>query len=201
MQGRGRHRGRQWQGGVGNLFATIVIKQPDGLLPTFLSLLVAYALYRSVRFYVEPSVPLSLKWPNDIFIDKKKLGGILIETGPQETFLLGIGLNIAIAPSLPAPSRSTTCLQDWCPSPITTEEYLPTLLAALEEMFTAWKNQKAPVILSMWQQASQDWGRPISLKVGGKMIQGVFEGLEAQGHLVLRLPEGERKVIASGEVQ
>jgi BirA family biotin operon repressor/biotin-[acetyl-CoA-carboxylase] ligase len=141
-----------------------------------------------------------LKWPNDIFLDQKKLGGILIETAPQETLLVGIGLNIAIAPSLPAPSRPAACLQDWYPFPITTEKYLPVLLVALEEMFTVWKNQRAPAILSAWQQASQDWGRPLSLRVGGKMIQGIFESLEAQGHLILRLPEGGRKVIASGEV-
>jgi BirA family biotin operon repressor/biotin-[acetyl-CoA-carboxylase] ligase len=198
-QGRGRHRGRLWLGEEGNLFATCVTKMPEGMLMTHLSLFVACAVYRSVRSFIDSSVSLTVKWPNDVLLNDQKVAGILIETGPHDTVLIGIGVNIASAPVLSLPHQAT-CLKAFI-SHVTIEQYTSALMHALEALFKAWKNQGFSVILMEWQRCAQGLGQRISFRIGQGGVQGIFERLNPDGHLVLRLPNEEVRVITSGEVQ
>ncbi|MDR1910375.1 MAG: biotin--[acetyl-CoA-carboxylase] ligase [Holosporales bacterium] len=199
-QGRGRCPGRTWLGERGNFFATYVTKRPSHFPITHLPLLVACAIYRSVRSFVA-STSISLKWPNDVLIAGMKLAGALIETGPRETALIGIGVNIVSAPTLPSHTRKTTHLNAWTPYPVTVEEYTTALLSALKAVFDVWEKQGFSAILTEWQNCSQEIGRSLSVRVGQEQMHGIFERLDQEGRLILRFADGRTRAVASGEAQ
>ena len=100
LAGVGR-RGRSWQSLEGNLALSIgfVLKkdQPISLLP----FIVGISLYDTALEYLPTGADLSLKWPNDIYLNKKKMGGMLSQAkqqGDEIRFVVGIGLNLLEAP-------------------------------------------------------------------------------------------------------
>jgi BirA family biotin operon repressor/biotin-[acetyl-CoA-carboxylase] ligase len=100
-QTRGRGRlGRQWQSLSGNLFLSIVLRVEDMSRWPWVPLTVAVGAARFLREY-NPSLDIRLKWPNDLWINGSKLGGILCEAvgGPRGSYIVaGIGVNCRVAP-------------------------------------------------------------------------------------------------------
>lgn len=85
-KGRGQH-GREWSSKKGGLWLTNVFKITNGIgLSTFF----AIPIMRALRKYISD---VQVKWPNDIFVSRKKLGGILVEIREDFAFV-GIGLNV-----------------------------------------------------------------------------------------------------------
>jgi BirA family transcriptional regulator, biotin operon repressor / biotin---[acetyl-CoA-carboxylase] ligase len=142
-----------------------------------------------------------LKWPNDVRVDGAKLAGILIETGyTGDTFWVaaGIGINVAHAPD--AAGQRTTCLAAL--------SHLPTPDAAqvfgvLQQRFAArlasarngFENLRAD-----WLRRADGLGQMVSVGQGETAIQGVFEAMDADGALVLRLPNGTSQTIRAGDI-
>lgn len=85
--GKGR-LGRAWQSDKGGLYFTLVVKrvQDDWALP----LICAYALWKELSLKV---LTLSLKWPNDLYVEGRKLAGVMVE-GWGEKLGIGVGLNV-----------------------------------------------------------------------------------------------------------
>jgi biotin-[acetyl-CoA-carboxylase] ligase BirA-like protein len=111
--GRGT-QGREWMSPAkgGNLYMTVGIrlnsvsnKIPLSLLP----LKIGLTLLPIIRERVKKESIVSLKWPNDILIDDKKVSGILIEV-KNNYALVGVGCNIAHSPSVPGTHREATCI-------------------------------------------------------------------------------------------
>ncbi len=93
--GRGR-RGRAWTSAPGNLYATLLLRDPSrAVLAPQLSFVAALAVYDAISEFVEGERPrIALKWPNDVFCDGAKVAGILIEgEGNPLTVAIGIGIN------------------------------------------------------------------------------------------------------------
>src|SRR5262249_54444588 len=101
--GRGR-QGNSWVSLPGNLFMTIILRPTVNVAQIGqLSLLIGVALSNVLGTFVPAVNDIRLKWPNDIYINGKKAGGILIETESQGMLqvpwsVVGIGLNIVDAP-------------------------------------------------------------------------------------------------------
>ncbi len=98
--GRGRW-GRQWESQAGNLFLSVILRPARSDHYTWIPMLSALS---TVELLAErwPHLALTIKWPNDIWLDGAKLGGLLCETvasSRHPTFLvLGLGLNVRSAP-------------------------------------------------------------------------------------------------------
>ena len=92
--GRGRMR-REWISPRGNIYAAIYLPSPgDENADRLLSIIVGYCLVRTLR---EKKIDVSLKWPNDLILSDRKIGGLLIEE--RQGFLMcGIGLNLGTYP-------------------------------------------------------------------------------------------------------
>lgn len=100
--GRGR-RGRDWESGTGNLALSVAMRLPaDAPTPALLPFLAGLALHEQVAKSLPRGADLRLKWPNDLYLNGKKLAGMLAQarTGEGVTdVVLGIGANLKHAPA------------------------------------------------------------------------------------------------------
>ena len=130
LKGRGT-TGRQWLGAPGNVFVTIGIpvdvwmtkmmkerKIPLTLLPLKIGELTASLVQKELES-CGASGRVTVKWPNDVLVDDKKISGTLIEND-SNWFLIGIGINVAHAPTVPTTGanygRPSVSLDDYCDS-------------------------------------------------------------------------------------
>jgi BirA family biotin operon repressor/biotin-[acetyl-CoA-carboxylase] ligase len=195
--GRGR-MGRSWEGRNGNLFASTLVRLlPRDPLPSTLAFVVAVAVHEVLTDFTGEGL-LRLKWPNDVIADDAKLCGMLLER-VDDAVVIGIGINVESAPELA--DRRTTCLRD-----LGAQACEPaSLLALLAESFALWLERwrtygTAPIIRA-WLDRAYMSGTPLAVQLpGGERIEGIFETLDDQGALILRLADGRRHVIYAGEV-
>jgi len=202
--GRGR-RGRPWQGGGGNLAATLLT--PIDQLPAEaaqVSFVAAVALCETVNALAGPTAS-RLRWPNDLYVAGRKAAGILLESGPRPGgglwLAIGIGVNLALAPPADQVERPASALADLPgfqpPSPA-------AFLARLAERFEAWqkvwsREGFAPVAAA-WTRLADGLGSPCTARLPDRTLSGVAEALDADGALRLRLDSGETVRITAGDV-
>ena len=202
--GRGR-RGRPWQGGGGNLAATLLT--PIDQLPAEaaqVSFVAAVALCETVNALAGPTAS-RLRWPNDLYVAGGKAAGILLESGPRPGggvwLAVGIGVNLASAPPRDQVERPATALADLPgfqpPSPA-------AFLAPLAERFESWqqvwsRDGFAPVAAA-WTRLANGLGGPCTARLPDRTLSGVAEALDGDGALRLRLDSGETVRITAGDV-
>jgi BirA family biotin operon repressor/biotin-[acetyl-CoA-carboxylase] ligase len=193
--GRGR-RGRTWNSGSGNLAATLLLRPPTD----FAQLSFAAALAVSdVAVHFASSVPIAVKWPNDVLADGRKLAGILLESGQDSngTWLaIGIGINLAGHPEdteFPATSLAAFVTP---PSPT---EALTVLAARFAHWYDAWMMQGFETLRVAWLARAGGLGAPIRARLPHETRHGVFEGIDASGALLLN-EQGTVRAITAGEV-
>lgn len=93
--GRGR-QGRIWLGGEGNLFLSVILRLDGFSQFTWLPLMTAISAVQAMQFEV-PDLPFRIKWPNDVWLNDGKLGGVLCESAGG-VVVAGVGLNLAEKP-------------------------------------------------------------------------------------------------------
>ena len=145
------------------------------------------------------------KWPNDILVDGGKVAGVLLESalGPQgrvDWVVLGIGVNLASHPGLEGPVPSTSLAAAGVPLASEPEDALPPLLAALSRRREAWGTLGFAAVRSAWLDRAHGLGGPVTVANGGQTLVGVFQGLDADGALVLAQADAAPISIAAGDV-
>lgn len=199
--GRGR-QDHQWISPQGNIYATALFREPGGL-PVALRLPFAAAL--AVSDVVRQHAPLAdvrLKWPNDVRIDRKKVSGILVETGGSGTdfwVAAGIGINVFALPTNVG-QPATSLLELGMQHDATVENVLATLRDAFA-IRLAQARAGFTEIRQTWLDRAEALGETVHIRAGDVEIHGIFEDLEPDGALVLRLPDGSRRSIRAGEVE
>lgn len=135
---------------------------------------------------------LRLKWPNDLWLDGRKLGGILIEALPGSAVVIGVGLNLDAPVGVDQPVAGLRELDAVWSAPLALAAVLPPLAALLET----------------WQGFDADWQRRFAARDGlaGRAVQGdelagVAEGVDPSGLLRLRGPDGRLRLLRSGEAR
>jgi BirA family transcriptional regulator, biotin operon repressor / biotin---[acetyl-CoA-carboxylase] ligase len=200
--GRGR-RGRSWETGEGrNLAATYLFvtdkKPAEAAQISFVAALAAADLAAA---FVPPSL-VSLKWPNDLMIAARKAAGILVESGTVGERLwvaVGMGVNLAEAPDIP--ERPTTTLAAHMragpPAPLAA---LEVLAESVERWRTLWERSGFPAIAEAWTERAHGLGEACVARLPGETVTGVAEGLDVDGALRLRMPDGQVRRITAGDV-
>jgi len=182
-EGRGRH-GRRWHAPAGSaLLCSLVLRDPPPLLPIAAGVAVAEL--------VGPQA--TLKWPNDVLVERRKVSGILVEGRPQEHWaVLGIGVNVALAPEdLPDELQRTAGTLGLQAAAI--EPTLRRLLELLEH----WLAAPSAEALEAWRARDALLGVAVDWRDGG----GIGAGIDDRGRLLVRLASGTLHPLEAGEVQ
>ena len=192
--GRGR-LGRAWVSPPGNLYASTIVRlRPTDSSAATLALVAAVALDETLRAYgAEPWI----KWPNDLFIDDAKLTGILLERS-GDAVVVGIGVNLAHHPEgLDRPVTSLPAEGLAAPDP---DLFLRDLAQAFERWVAVWR-RSLDEVRRRWLERAHPLGTALSVRLPDRPpFEGLFDGLDDNGALRLRLPSGECHVIHAGDV-
>ena len=146
-----------------------------------------------------------IKWPNDIEVGGRKVCGLLAEVGNdlRDTpfAVLGLGLNVnqteeGFSPTIASRATSLRIATNRQLDRAALAAALLQELAATESLLEA----RFEEIIRLAARRSTLLGQTIEARAGESVIRGIAEGLDADGHLVLRLPGGEAKTLTAGEV-
>ena len=196
--GRGR-RGRSWETLNGNLAATLLLRPENAPGPVGQLSFAAALAVADVAAHVAPSAPVTVKWPNDVLVDGKKAAGILLESGTDASggwLAVGIGINLAAAPEgteFPATALAAFAAP---PSP---DEGLTLLAARFAHWYDGWMSGGFETLRAAWLARAGGLGLPIRARLPNETRHGVFEGIDANGALLLN-EQGRVTPISAGEV-
>lgn len=200
--GRGR-RGRTWETGQGNLAATLLfVTDKPPAEAAQISFVAALAVADLADAFVPPAL-VNLKWPNDPMIAGRKASGILVESGQHPGgglwIAVGVGVNLATPPE--APERPATAFADHMtgppPKPL---EALAVLAEAFERWLRLWQTSGFAPIAEAWTRRAHGLGEACTARLGHETVTGTAEGLDPDGALRLRLPDGMLRRITAGDV-
>ncbi len=199
--GRGRE-GRAWQSPAGmGLYLSAVLRPPLPLVDVPpMTLAIGIGLCDAVR---ATGAPATLKWPNDLLVDRKKLAGVLVESQSQgtrlEAVVIGIGVNIA--GRLPAEVSDTAItLEDAADSQIDREAFIAAVLANVEHWVDRYVAMGLQAIIPAWQDRMAV-GLSARATVDGATLIGTVDGLDDDGALLLRGADGAVHRVRSGDVE
>jgi BirA family biotin operon repressor/biotin-[acetyl-CoA-carboxylase] ligase len=200
---RGR-AGRDWVSPAGNLALSVLLR-PGGAAADAArwSVLVGVAVADALDPRVPPPHRLTLKWPNDLLLDGAKLAGILIEStlnaaGGVDAMVIGIGANLAVAPTLP--DRPTACLANIGPPPAPSE-VARDIIHALARWSATLTADGFGAIRAAWLARGPAPGTTLVVRARDERLTGAFAGLSDDGGLLLRVPdEPAPRAITVGEV-
>ncbi|WP_249866183.1 biotin--[acetyl-CoA-carboxylase] ligase [Paenibacillus konkukensis] len=207
LAGRGR-LGRKWHSPKGKgLWMTLILKPriPLHFTPQ-LTLLVAVALCRSLRQIT--SLPIGIKWPNDLLIDGKKISGILLESSAEEENLnyvvAGVGIGVNLLPDDYPDDElraKATSLAIEAGHTMDRSEILVAFLQELESLYDIYHEQGFGPIKLLWEALSVSLNRPVTCQTPKGLAEGTSLGIDESGALIVKLQDGTVTKWYSGDIQ
>lgn len=164
--GRGR-LDRRWEAPEGTALLVSFVLKPQPLLSLAAGVAAAEACGADVR----------LKWPNDLLLGDRKLGGILVESTATKA-VCGIGINLTWAP----------------PGAAQLNQPRDELFERLRARIDAWVSESSATVLARWRELSATLGRRVRVEVAGQITEGVAEDVGPRGELIV---DGEAFVAGS----
>jgi BirA family biotin operon repressor/biotin-[acetyl-CoA-carboxylase] ligase len=196
-EGRGRH-GRKWHSVEGGLYLTAVLKPVSraGLVPLLAGIAVAEAI-KTVT-----GIKAGLKWPNDILIGGRKVGGVIVDSswflGEVRFILLGIGANINNP--LPEALPKATSLSLELGKGIDIDRFLHILIERLDYNLTN-LDTEPDEILKSWRRLTQTLGKHVEVvNCSGEVVRGMAVDVDSDGALILENC-GRRRRVVSGRLK
>lgn len=204
--GRGR-RGRRWIAPFGGSITMSVgwsFRDSARVLPS-LSLSVGVAIARALARVGARDV--KLKWPNDIWFDDRKLGGVLIElkaeAGGPAYVVIGVGINLwmnaTTRRAIEAMGVRVACVSEVCPIPPARNRLVGILLDEILSVLMSFETTGFAPLRQAWEALDTLRGRAAEVLVGERVIAGTACGVDEEGALLLRVGECTHKFV-SGEV-
>jgi BirA family transcriptional regulator, biotin operon repressor / biotin---[acetyl-CoA-carboxylase] ligase len=197
--GRGR-QGRAWHAPRGRSLTLSIVVRAERPALELLPLASAVAVCEACEQVA--AVRCTVKWPNDVWVDGRKLAGILIEGRPLEGWAaLGIGLNAdtpaeELEPELRA---SATSLRIAAGRSVERERVLDALLDALASRLRDSAKERGSVLTSLRERDAL-YGRTIAWSAGEERFEGEARGIDDEGRLIVFEDTGERRALDAGEV-
>ncbi|MGB8665292.1 MAG: bifunctional biotin--[acetyl-CoA-carboxylase] ligase/biotin operon repressor BirA [Serratia inhibens] len=200
--GRGR-RGRQWISPFGaNLYLSMFWRLDQGPAAAMgLSLVIGIVMAEVLQRLGAENV--RVKWPNDLYLNDRKLAGILVEltgkTGDAAQLVIGAGINLAMRES-----NANAINQGWINLQeaginIDRNELAATLLNELRQSLQQFEIDGLTPFISRWRALDNFIDRPVKLLIGEQQIVGIARGIDQQGALLLE-QNGVIKPFIGGEI-
>jgi BirA family biotin operon repressor/biotin-[acetyl-CoA-carboxylase] ligase len=193
--GRGRH-GRRWSAAARKALLYSAILAPLGERHKLLPLAVPLAVCE----VVEGLAPMKcrVKWPNDVWIEERKVAGVLIEARPPDWAVIGVGINLAIEPGEFSPDLR------WPAISVGHGATVEAALAALNRRLSAWSEAEPEQVLGAYRDRDALRGREVRWESAGRETRsgaGRAEGIDDRGNLVVATEDGRRLDLGAGEVR
>jgi BirA family transcriptional regulator, biotin operon repressor / biotin---[acetyl-CoA-carboxylase] ligase len=201
--GRGR-RGNQWISPLASGVCVSVAWHFE-IAPNALGLLSLYMGVATARTLSALGLTdVGLKWPNDVVINDKKLGGILLElrgeaSGPVDV-IIGIGINYDLPDFVISDiDQAVTDICSLSKKRLSRNKIAATLLSNIFEILEELQLGAGSSLIDEWRQYDQSVGRRAKLILPDKEIEGILNGVDNQGALLMTI-DGQQKSFTSGEV-
>jgi len=198
---RGRLQ-RVWLTPRGNIALSVVLyPRMEHLHTLIMAASLAVARCIEVVTNLEPEI----KWPNDVLIKGKKVGGILIESNVREGrvnyAILGIGINVNLnVVDFPEIQTKATSLSHELGEEISRLDLVRCLLSEIEFFYLA--STTGDVVYEQWQRRLITLGKKVQATsaTGEKVLDGIAESVDRDGSLWLRLDDGSLTRVVAGDV-
>lgn len=207
MQEKGRGRlGRRWLSPAGlNVYMSIVlVPAVSPREATLLTIMSSVACATALRERCGADV--RIKWPNDLMIEGKKIGGILteIKADPDRIAwaVIGIGINVNIDPvAFSGEMRKTaTSIKAETGTCYRRSDVIIAILERFEKSYRMLLSGGGTGLIERWRRLSCTLGKHVTVATGSGPVAGLAEDIDADGMLLLRLPSGELKKVGTGDL-
>ncbi len=206
-QTRGRGRlGRKWHSADHKgIWLTLILKPSAGLVqPASLTMLMALSIVETLKR--DYSLDCAIKWPNDIYLNHKKVCGILTEakttSNRVEFYALGVGLNVnQTNRNFPAELRRlASSLRIETGRKLSRPTLIQKILLRFEEHFKEFQGQGFARFLPQWEGMSETIGKQVKIATGRRTLEGLAVGLDTDGSLLVRLDSGVVHKVHAGDI-
>ncbi len=205
VQERGRGRlGRRWLSPSGGLWFSIILRPAiSPARTTGLTLLAAVSVTEAV--HQTTGITAGIKWPNDVLVNGKKLGGILtemlVEMNTVRHVILGVGLNVNVDTShFPIDLlMPVTSLMEETGREIDLDEMLRHCLDCLARDYGLFPDSFNDV-LSRWKELSVVIGRRVTVSQPGQVIAGIAVDVDNSGALLVTDDDGQTHLVHAGDL-
>ncbi len=199
VKGRGRH-GHAWTSPMGNLYLSMLLRPACKAMDAGqLAFVTGVALSEAIDEVIDGDAHTkTLKWPNDILIDGRKVSGILLESklktnGMMDYVIVGVGVNIF------APPEGAVSLDQVKKQPVYVNKFRDAVLDSFARQYTLWQEKGFAPIREAWLKQAHGINDAMSIRLPEITYSGIFRGVDEQGALMADVG-GELKRFTAGEV-
>jgi BirA family biotin operon repressor/biotin-[acetyl-CoA-carboxylase] ligase len=170
-----------------------------------LSFVASLAVAETLDAIVPDASAIACKWPNDVLAQGKKISGILLESfatkeliSSRQWIAVGVGVNVDNFPEhvmYPA-----TCLREAGVELISAKIVLSRFIHNFIHRYDEWEAKGFGFIEKAWIKRAHQLGKSVEVIVGDDKVTGVFEGIDAQGRMLLRDKKKNVTPISAGDV-
>ncbi len=204
--GKGR-LGRRWTSPAGvNLYASIILRPP--IAPRHASQLTFLSAAAVARAISESTgLTPTVKWPNDVLLDGRKVAGLLneldAETERIRYLILGVGVNVNMrAEQFPDDLRyPASSLAMASGGEVSRLLFTRTLLEQLDRLYSQYRREGFEPIMQAWQEYFVLTGQQVEVDCQGRLLRGRVVGLDDDGALLLQLADGRQERVLAGDVR
>lgn len=197
-QGRGR-QGKKWESPAGNLYMSLLLR-PECLADDVgqLAFVSGLAVSSALDVFLPSTHVRTLKWPNDVMVDGKKIAGILTETsimsGRVEYVVAGFGVNVELAP------EGAICLNDANGRENSVEGLRDTLLESFLRIYKVWQERGFASVRKAWGRQAHGLNMPVKVSMTEGDVVGTYRGIDEKGWFIVEDKNGNSRYIKAGSV-
>ena len=197
--GKGRQH-RDWVSKPGNMFCSVLFR-PDCALADAaqIGFLPVIAAGEALTEILEVAALVSYKWPNDLLLNRMKIGGTLLEAGVGQSGLTswvvaGCGINLQ---HFPADTRfPATSVKDKLDQDIAVGDMVEAYVARLSAWYSRWLEEGFQPVRDTWLASAHTFDEPLIVESGSEKYIGPFCDFDEHGALVIETTDGPRRITA-----
>ncbi|MFP6742421.1 MAG: biotin--[acetyl-CoA-carboxylase] ligase [Alphaproteobacteria bacterium] len=203
VKGRGR-RGNQWVSPTGNLYMSLVLRPDCPVAEALqLSFVASLALADALGDLLPAMAKITCKWPNDVFLNGRKVAGLLLESATTsgaalDWLVLGVGVNVANAPADLA--DQATSLHGEGAGEVTPAQVLEGFSRHFLIRVEQWCDDGFRPLREAWLRRAEGKDGKVTVRLENETFSGRFVDIDQSGALVVEMADSGRRVVTAGDV-